>query len=104
MARMDRRKLIKLAGTLPALGGIAQAAPARIVVLVDQGNEAARSTQAMRALDRLRAALSEKGAPLETVSSAEAAKGASLLLVLAAPGSALASRFAPAKQTGTVPE
>jgi hypothetical protein len=102
MTSLYRRSLLKLAGALPALGGVAQAATERIAVVIEPGNAAAMSAPVARALDQLRATLAEKDARLET--TAAAPKAAPLVIVIAAPGSTLASGFPQPARTETAPE
>ena len=102
---MHRRNLFRLAGSLPALAGFSALAapPQRIVAVVEPGNSVAASAPVARALDQLRQALQTQGSSLETVSAA-AVTGATLALVLAAPGAALTASFPPAGRTAAVPE
>jgi len=100
MSHFNRRNVVKLAGSLPALGASqVHAAPARIVAVVE-GQAAAPVTWA---LDQLRQALAAKGGALDVV-AADAVHGASLAILVAAPGSALASGFAPARMASGTPE
>src|SRR3954466_15587932 len=101
MPRMHRRNLVKLAGALPVLGSGASAATQRIIAIIEPGNAIAGSPPVARALDRLRDALSERGAGLEI---ANAGGGAALALIIAAPEAALAAGFVPGSRTQTVPE
>jgi hypothetical protein len=95
MPTVHRRSLVKLAGVLPALSGFpARAADVSVVAVLESGNTLLSSPAVTRALGELRNA-SPNGLPAV---SREAAKGSRLVLVLAAPGSALAAGF-PAKQT-----
>jgi hypothetical protein len=101
MPNLHRRNLVKLAATLPLTGLPAQAAGARLVVVVEPGNAIAGTPSVGWALDHLRQALTAAGVTLENV-AADAAKGASLAVVVAAPGSALTSGFTPGAEM--VPE
>src|SRR6266446_315927 len=97
---MHRRNLFRLAGSLPALAGFSAlaATPQRIVAIVEPGNSVAASAPVAWALDQLRQALQTQGSSLETV-AAGAAAGATLALILAAPGAALAAGFPSARRT-----
>src|SRR4051812_28790487 len=103
MARIHRRNLLRLAGSLPALTGSSAlaAAPQRIVAVVEPG--AAASAPVTGALDQLRRALAAQGSHLETV-PADAVGAAALVLVLATPGAVLTAGFPAARSTATVPE
>jgi hypothetical protein len=100
MSNVNRRNVVKLAGSLPALAASqTHAAPARIVAVVE-GQAAAPVTWA---LDQLRQALAAKGGALDVV-AADAVHGAALVILVAAPGSALASGFAPARMAAGTAE
>lgn len=100
MSHFNRRNVVKLAGSLPALGASqVHAAPARVVAVVE-GQAAPPVTWA---LEQLRQALAAKGGALKIVAP-DAVHGASLAVVVAAPGSALASGFAPPRMTAGLPE
>ena len=100
MTHLQRRTLLKLAGVLPVLaGGPAAAASAPVSVLIEPDNHVASSAPVSWALDQLRKALVAQSSGLETQSGG-AAHSAALLLVLAAPGSALASGFLPKSKMG----
>jgi len=105
MARMHRRNLFRLAGSLPVLAGLpAAAAPQHIVVMVEPGNGAAASPPVVRALEQLRQALSARGARLEAVTANSTPAGTSFALVLAGPGSALTEGFPSRRRIGLVAE
>lgn len=98
MPTVNRRSLVKLAGALPALGGMpARAADAAVMAVLEPGNPILSAPAVTRALEELRRAA--KGLALV---SRQGAKGASLVLVLTAPGSALAAGFAAGPQASGV--
>ncbi|HEY4077989.1 MAG TPA: hypothetical protein VGM26_13750 [Rhizomicrobium sp.] len=100
MSHFNRRNVVKLAGSLPALAASqAHSAPVRVVAVVE-GQAAPPVTWA---LDQLRQALVAKGGVLEIV-PVDAVHSASLAILVVAPGSALASGFAPARIAADTPE
>ncbi len=104
MPVLHRRSLVKLAGSLPVLGlSQAQAAPLPMVAVVQPGNAVAAAAPVAWALDQLRQALVARGSTLESV-AADAVQGAALVVLVAAPGSMLASGFARPATPGGVPE
>lgn len=94
MARLHRRNLFRLAGSLPALAGLpASAAAQNIAAVIEPGNAAANSAPVARALDQLRQALSENGSALQALSANVAPAGTGFAVILASPNAALASGF-----------
>src|SRR5690349_15725147 len=81
MARMHRRNLFRLAGSLPALGGLpASAAEQKIVAVIEPGNAAANSAPVARALDQLRRALSASGSSLQVLAANAVPAGAAFAI------------------------
>jgi hypothetical protein len=102
---ISRRRVLAVSASTPMLAGLpASAAPQRILVVMEAGNQAAHSPPVARALDQLRQALTEHGADLEVAPGNAARAGTAFALVLAAPGAALASGFPSRNTTGMVPE
>jgi hypothetical protein len=99
MKKMQRRTLLKLAGTVPVLAGVtpAAAAPLRVKLVVEPGNAIAASAPVTWVLDQLRQALAATGSSLKTDEG-------DLTLIIAAPTASLASGFAPATGTDVTPE
>jgi len=95
MARLHRRNLFRLAGSLPVLAGLPASAAAaeKVVAVIEPGNPAANSAPVARALDQLRQALSESGSSLQSLAGNAAPAGAGFAVVLASSGAALASGF-----------
>src|ERR1041385_1199476 len=99
--KISRRSVLAASASTPALAGVpAFAANQRVAIVTEIGNPAANSPPVNNALNKLRQALTEQGAFVETVAGATAGTGFALVLaapgivlVLAAPGSALASGF-----------
>jgi hypothetical protein len=103
MTYLHRRTLIKLAAALPGLTGPAAAESAPIGVMIEPGNPVPGGAPVGWALDQLRQALAADGSGLGTP-SADTARKAKFMLVLAAPGSPLASSFPPATGSQTTAE
>ena len=96
MPNLHRRNLVKLAGSLPALGlSQAKAAPTRTISVIQPGNAVAAAPPVAWALDQLRQALAAHNTTLETA-TADAAQGAAFVVLVAAPGSELTVGFAQA--------
>ena len=102
MPHLHRRNLVKLAGSLPALGlSQAEAAPARMVAVIQPGNTVAAAPPVAWALDQLRRALAAHNTVLET---ADTANGAAFAVLVAAPDAELASGFARPVMPGGTPD
>jgi len=87
--KISRRSVLAASASTPALTGLpAFAAPQRVVIVTETS-----ANPVAYALNKLRQALTEQGAVLETVSGNAAPAGAGFALVLAAPGSPLTSGF-----------
>jgi len=92
--KISRRSLLAASASAPVLTGLpASAAPQRIIAIREPSNSIANSPPVTYALTQLRQALSGQGAALEE--AAAKSEGAAFVLVLAAPGTALANGFAP---------
>ena len=93
MPHFNRRNLVKLAGSFPALGmSQAKAAAAQYVVVIEPGSDVTGAAPVGWALEELRKALGAHGAKLETAAG-DAVQGAGLAVVVATQGSTLASGF-----------
>jgi hypothetical protein len=100
LATIQRRDFLKAAGAVTVLGfsRTALAAPGgRVSILVDGSDPIASSGPVKRAAEQLSKALTAKGVNCSLAQSADAAKGSTSCIVVAASGSDMAKGFPPAK-------
>jgi len=100
--------MLAASASAPVLAGIpASAAPQGILIVMDADNQHVHNPAVAHALDQLRRALMEHGAGLDAAFGNAVPAGATFAVVLAAPGTALASGFPSSSAAGTaslVPE
>ncbi len=107
LSAMQRRDFLKLAGatTVCSLSRTAHAASSqRITVVLDSGSSWATSAPVMWAAEKLRAALSAKGAACEIVKSLDEVSGSAMCIIAADSSSSVAKGFRPTNTTPASPE
>src|ERR1700742_2084863 len=100
--KISRRRVLAASASAPVLAGLpASAAQQRILIVMEADNQIARGPAVAHALDQLRRALIEHGAGMDAAFGNAVPAGVTFAVVLAAPGTALASGFPSRSAAGT---